>query len=548
MAGVTRVREESPGWAIPTREAKMNALDAFDAEGSEAAGSPSVVIPSPERPPVSLAPLKVETEDPEADRAPSANIASPERPPVSLAALKVAGIQCNGDEAVAIGQALCRALKTAQLLRRINPDADSASVSSPTVETVLIDVTSRVGVTVEDPGDTSAAIQSVGRILVDILPTDLRPLLETKIISKAVASPPQFGTLDELLEALDGYRQPDGRKLIQAVYERWEQRVMPTTALATIAADRTPTLSTPDSEPAAAFRSRTPVAVVGAASIAAVAIIAISGWFLMNPSRAASTVAVEIVPLPGKPITPATGANFPGLMPALVDGKHDLVHGKDLAGSQKPAVPDRRVARAEPPASFAPIRSVARTEPPSVSGLPIPRLAGRPLSAFTPQLTGRAVADAPSVRRTTDEAIRSNGGVASALNSAAPETGRNTPARSNSISRPWPAPTATSPTYSADDRDVTPPIPVAPRLLAGLEPSSPGVRLDALTIAVLVNGDGTAYSVRALNRPQNMGEYVLLTAALSVVKGWQFSPAMRDGVPVMYRLVVPLRAVTAVTP
>jgi outer membrane biosynthesis protein TonB len=87
-------------------------------------------------------------------------------------------------------------------------------------------------------------------------------------------------------------------------------------------------------------------------------------------------------------------------------------------------------------------------------------------------------------------------------------------------------------------------VPIEPRLLAGLRPSSPGVRLDALVIAVVVNGDGKAYSVAAVNPPQNMGESVLLTSALSVVKGWRFAPATKDGAPVKYRLTVPLRAVT----
>jgi len=41
---------------------------------------------------------------------------------------------------------------------------------------------------------------------------------------------------------------------------------------------------------------------------------------------------------------------------------------------------------------------------------------------------------------------------------------------------------------------------------------------------------------------------VLLTAALAVVKSWQFRPAMRDGVPVPYQLIVPLRAVTRAAP
>jgi hypothetical protein len=42
-----------------------------------------------------------------------------------------------------------------------------------------------------------------------------------------------------------------------------------------------------------------------------------------------------------------------------------------------------------------------------------------------------------------------------------------------------------------------------------------------------------------------MGEYVLLTSALAVVKSWEFEPASKDGVPVRYRLIVPLRALAA---
>ena len=45
-----------------------------------------------------------------------------------------------------------------------------------------------------------------------------------------------------------------------------------------------------------------------------------------------------------------------------------------------------------------------------------------------------------------------------------------------------------------------------------------------------------------------MGEWVLLAGALSVVKTWQFTPAMRDGAPVNYRLIIPVRAVTQPEP
>jgi outer membrane biosynthesis protein TonB len=77
-----------------------------------------------------------------------------------------------------------------------------------------------------------------------------------------------------------------------------------------------------------------------------------------------------------------------------------------------------------------------------------------------------------------------------------------------------------------------------------LSPSSPGIRLDALVIAVVVDEHGRAFSVNGVHAPQNMGEAVLLTSALAVVKQWQFEPALKDGVPVRYRLTVPLRSIT----
>jgi hypothetical protein len=102
--------------------------------------------------------------------------------------------------------------------------------------------------------------------------------------------------------------------------------------------------------------------------------------------------------------------------------------------------------------------------------------------------------------------------------------------------------------YSDGDTDVIPPRPEAPQMLGLLRPSSPGVRLDALTIAVLVNKNGIVESVRAVNAPQTMSESVLLTEALSIVKSWHFTPATRDGVPVRYRHMVPVQELTRPAP
>jgi hypothetical protein len=102
--------------------------------------------------------------------------------------------------------------------------------------------------------------------------------------------------------------------------------------------------------------------------------------------------------------------------------------------------------------------------------------------------------------------------------------------------------------YGQDDSEVTPPRPIIHRLLAGLRPSSPNVRLNALTIAVVVNADGSVDSVRGLVAPENISEVLLLTETLSAVKSWRFSPATRDGAPVKYRQIVPIRDLTGATP
>ena len=96
-------------------------------------------------------------------------------------------------------------------------------------------------------------------------------------------------------------------------------------------------------------------------------------------------------------------------------------------------------------------------------------------------------------------------------------------------------------TYGEDDVDVTPPLVVSPQLLGMLAQSSPGNRPDVMTIAIVVNESGTVDSVQAVNIPVSIGESVMLTAALSAVKAWHFHPALRDGAPVRYRQIVPLR-------
>ena len=209
--------------------------------------------------------------------------------------------------------------------------------------------------------------------------------------------------------------------------------------------------------------------------------------------------------------------------------------------SPVPTAPSPVVARIERPAPSPPLQSVARGESPVVFAPPIPR-PNADLPSTAPQLTGSGERDAPSVRGTTD-VIRGGHGVGTAISPPPAEPVKNAATGSSSVSNGI----ARSVTYSARDTDVTPPFPILPRLVAGWQGSSPGGRLDAVNIAVVVDEKGRAYSVTGLNAPQNLGEHLRLTSALAVVKSWEFQPATKDGAPVRYRLLIPLRAVTMST-
>jgi len=88
---------------------------------------------------------------------------------------------------------------------------------------------------------------------------------------------------------------------------------------------------------------------------------------------------------------------------------------------------------------------------------------------------------------------------------------------------------------------VSPPTAVSEQMLVMLNRPSPGNRPEVMTIAVVVNEQGTVDSVQAVHVPISLSESVMLTGALSAVKAWHFVPAMKDGAPVRYRQIVPIR-------
>lgn len=92
--------------------------------------------------------------------------------------------------------------------------------------------------------------------------------------------------------------------------------------------------------------------------------------------------------------------------------------------------------------------------------------------------------------------------------------------------------------YDPSDPDVVPPALVEPGVLRMSSPISTGIRIEAMRIALIVDRDGTVESARPVVSPQNLGEALVLSQALSAAKAWRFHPATRNGRPVKFRHVV----------
>jgi hypothetical protein len=157
------------------------------------------------------------------------------------------------------------------------------------------------------------------------------------------------------------------------------------------------------------------------------------------------------------------------------------------------------------------------------------------------EMAARPRADVPAAGA-ADRVARSRGLVASGGTPSAP-------ASLTPLERPAVAPTpdaepgalaVSTQVFDATARDVVPPSflqseSITPRATE----ASPK---DAAAIEVMVNEGGTIDAVKARSAPRTLAASMQMMSDLSAAKSWRFRPAMRDGRPVKYRLVVALTA------
>jgi hypothetical protein len=148
----------------------------------------------------------------------------------------------------------------------------------------------------------------------------------------------------------------------------------------------------------------------------------------------------------------------------------------------------------------------------------------------------------------TGRVARANGPEAAALPVKSVDADNSPGARIGALPDTTPAPKNSNtptvvmivkPIYDAKDTDVTPPTLLTPLAYA---PLAPGTRVEDVggAVQIVVNENGTVDSVKATVSPKTIGETILMTSGLSIAKAWRFDPAVKDGRPVRYSLIVPL--------
>jgi len=220
--------------------------------------------------------------------------------------------------------------------------------------------------------------------------------------------------------------------------------------------------------------------------------------------------------------------------------------GEPVAASRRRAAPTLSAETPGPSGQPAPSasREIAIPSPAALSAMSSTAPASRPIASNQPVQPLRAAPSAP--RRSPPETTALAASVVSepVIDTALKPAAVDRPPNSVPSSLVPPALVrpdsfdVVSTTFSDSDAGVVPPVPDSSQQL-WLMPASPR-RSDQIRIEVVVDERGSVRSVRAVERTDSLADAVALTMSLSAVKSWHFTPALKDGRPVKYRLSLTL--------
>jgi len=448
---------------------------------------------------------------------------------ISLRDVQQTGVGIELDEAVAIAQSLCGAFSRTPWLPRTPFDRTTPALQAFDVrlDDVFIDAAGDVAYRGVVPGTVPLAVQTVGAVLSGVLSATDPLFIRTRIVSKALASPPEYDSLDELAHALAPHDRANPREVLASLY----RRATGTSAVATVAASTTPASAPPRLVSARSFGQ---LVFAHATSLLERA----RRWLPSRTGRLAlkSAIVVLAVTLSASMVRLFVSAPEPIVIPPPpapeVDARAQSLVPNPVAWSEPEAAAPEAAATAGQKRS--PQLLVNRA---SQTGAGRSQVDARRNVERSSAPAEAPLAQPPSLFPAPHEVA----GISSPVGAVTPAVPVPSRGRPEAVTSTREASAVASHTYDTTDADVTPPSPMYTQLSGVLSPDTPGVRTEVLTISVVVDEHGNVKSVKPVNAPRDISEYLVLFRALSAVKSVQFRPATREGVPVPYRLIVPVR-------
>jgi hypothetical protein len=390
-------------------------------------------------------------------------------------------------EAVAVVEELCAVVS-----------ATSGTPSIPDLADTLITADGEVIVRPGAGGDADVA--TLGRVLHALLASTTPPLPLRLFVTSSISSD-RFKSVTLYAEALSYYGTPGRTEHIRALYNR--------AATATVAAAPVDTraLEAPHTDEKGAAprdsRKRSTLGLYAAAIFSGV----LSGtmvalWMLPAPSASASAALTSAS---RNAVTPPVKPHDDWQLGPVTVSESLKEKAKEKEKEKKPTA--ARHAAASKPSPSVPLTATAQpnrapsappTLPASPGIPPAPTQPSRvPLSASSSEQ--RSVPVAP----------------------AAPAPVNAAPAQTLP---------ADATVYSEQDRDVVPPVPPSTRP-APPPADSPTDSMVRNTYELVIDQTGHVVSAKLVGRPMRLPDM----GDLQALKGWRFTPAMKNGQPVSYR-------------
>jgi hypothetical protein len=414
---------------------------------------------------------------------------------VSLVQLSADGATIKWPEAVAIISQICQFLL-------------ASGTQSFDASTIVVRQSGDVTLRTSTSGDAEQGVRALGELLRTCLSGTSHPVPLQNIIAQATSRPPFYRSTVELAEALSYYAGSKPQELTRSVYERWQSRHR--------APGRVPVHARP----------RAGRHVIGRARLAMLALYTARPAWMTRRALSITTAILFSIGVAGIAFAAGLGRSA---APAFV-AKIGRANGQATA-----AVVSTMGGAVE----FLRLRFIPTASPPvdtavdSRESQPESRRRARPVSR-----TAAAVRAIPSRRLT-----RMDGGtphsMVPASQSVTPFAAAIVPLSTDTAeTRHSSAPLELNESrlYSADDTDVTAPVPIdriRSNPLAAFNRQQ-----NAAAITIVVSEDGRVESATVVSRPATFRDSVAATMNLSAVKSWRFYPAVRAGRPVKYRTTV----------